>query len=202
MEAFQIHLGLHVGFHLGLMFWHFFCDFRCWMENQCYLIFWKCEYDTNLINAVFLVANIHTLTTKKKGNLEKLQFLKITKKLSFLDKISRSLKNNKKLENMNIVHKCVINKDFFFQFCEIKKWWFFFKKPKFSWNHMNNKRPPKFSQKKKSGHNAKLSPKKTTLNHRNMQNIEHIMGMIWFAILKGFLQPKKKIVIILNFHNF
>lgn len=38
--------------------------------------------------------------------------------------------------------------------------------------------------------------KKTPLNHGNMQNIEHIMGMIWFAICKGFLQPKKKIVII------
>jgi len=72
------------------------------------------------------VANIHTLTTKEKWNLlkqilEKLQFKKITKELSFLDLISRSLKNNKKLENMNIVHKCVINKDFFVQFCEIKK---------------------------------------------------------------------------------
>jgi len=44
--------------------------------------------------------------------------------------------------------------------------------------------------KKKNWHNAKLSPKKTPLNHGNMQNIEHIMGMIWFAILKGFLQPK------------
>jgi hypothetical protein len=39
--------------------------------------------------------------------------------------------------------------------------------------------------------------KKTPLNHGNMQNIEHIMGM-----KKGFLQPKKKIVIILNFHIF
>jgi hypothetical protein len=96
MEAFQIHLGLHVGFALGLMFWHFFCEVRCWMEDQCYLIFWKCVYDTNFINAVFLVANIHALTTKEKGNLlkqnlEKLQLKKKTKELSFLDLISRSL---------------------------------------------------------------------------------------------------------------
>jgi hypothetical protein len=36
---------------------------------------------------------------------------------------------------------------------------------------------------KKYQHNAKCSHKKTPLNHGNMQKIEHIMGMIWFAIL-------------------
>jgi hypothetical protein len=44
--------------------------------------------------------------------------------------------------------------------------------------------------------------KKTPLNHGNMQNIEHIMGMSWFAIFKRFLQPKNKIVIILSFRIF